>query len=195
MERDDLFTMTHKGLRHGLFSVAQQAGTTEYGDPGAFAALRATWSRLERLLRAHSRQEDEHVLPLVSSKIPGGAVDLAREHTEIRAALDGLAAQVTTIGEEAEVEERRVLGLGFYRAVQRLLVTVLPHLDDEETVLMPRLRATCSEEEIARVRAGLSNALGPEETQHLFGLMLQAVNPVEREALLDRVPGTGGREG
>ena len=35
MQRDDLFTTIHKGLRHAIFEVNVRAGATDYADAAA----------------------------------------------------------------------------------------------------------------------------------------------------------------
>ena len=45
-ERDDLFTIIHKGLRLGLFDVTVQAGRTDWADPAQVTELGERWDGL-----------------------------------------------------------------------------------------------------------------------------------------------------
>jgi len=64
VERDDLFTAIHKGLRHAILEVNLRAGTTEYADATAVAELHERWRRLHSALSCHSRHEDDYVCTL-----------------------------------------------------------------------------------------------------------------------------------
>ena len=68
-ERDDLFTIIHKGLRLGLFDITVQAGRTDWADPAQVTDLGERWHGLLTLLRAHGDHENQHILRLLDTNL------------------------------------------------------------------------------------------------------------------------------
>ena len=183
MERDDLFTVIHKGLRHAIFEVNVRAGATDYADATAVAELQESWQRLHAALSGHSRHEDEYVFALVGDRVPGGTRQLTEEHVRIHGQAALIAEQFARIVAEPRAEKRRMLGLELYRALQRFTAACLVHFDEEETQLLARIWALCDDTEIAETRAAFMATIGPEEMQYDVEHMLEAVDPVEHEML------------
>src|SRR5262245_13829753 len=105
MERDDLFTVIHKGLRHAIFEVNVRAGATDYADASAVAELQQRWERLHAALGGHSRHEDDYMFALLSDRVPGGADKLTKEHVRIHAAADQITTQFQRIAAEPRDEK------------------------------------------------------------------------------------------
>jgi hypothetical protein len=165
MERDDLFTVIHKGLRHAIFEVNVRAGATDCADASAVAELQQPWERLHAALGGHSRHEDDYMFALLSDRVPGGADKLTQEHVRIHAAADQITTQFQRIAAEPRDEKRRMLGLERYRALQRFTAACLVHFDEEETEALARIWALCDDAEIADTRAAFMATIGPEEMQ------------------------------
>ena len=187
MERDDLFTTIHKGLRHAMFEVGLQAGRTDYADTASVDELRGAWDSLHSALGGHSRHEDEYIFKLLSDREPGGADDLYKDHIRIHADADLIDAQFDRIAGEARTARWRMLGLELYRALQRFTASCLVHFDEEETYLLARIWALCDDREIADARAAFMATIGPEEMQYDVQHMLLAADPQEVEMLEGRI--------
>lgn len=187
MERDDLFTTIHKGLRHAIFEVNMRAGATDYADVDAVAELQQRWEALHTALGGHSRHEDEYVFALLGDRVPGGTEALTEEHVRIHAAADGITAQFARIAAESRDDKRRMLGLELYRALQRFTAACLVHFDEEETDLLARIWALCDDAEIADTRAAFMATIGPEEMRFDVEHMLAAVDPLEHKFLEERI--------
>jgi hypothetical protein len=63
----------------------------------------------------------------------------------------------------------------------------LPHLHDEETTVMNRIWATCTDDELAATRAAFMAEITPEERALSMELMLPALDPVTRDELVKRI--------
>jgi hypothetical protein len=183
MARDDLFTHIHKGLRKGLFDVTVAAGATNWTDRDDIARFMTQWTAMVDLLRSHARHEDEHILRILDSHDPAATERAAEEHRDLEDLLDDLAARVEVAASGADAEH----GLAVYRDLARFVAAYLPHLHDEETTVMNRIWATCTDEELAATRAAFMAEIGPEERAFSMELMLPALDTPTREALLQRV--------
>src|SRR5262245_50094554 len=107
MERDDLFTMIHKGLRHAIFEVNVRAGATDYADATAVAELQESWRRLHAALSGHSHHEDDYIFTLLSDRVPGGTDQLTEEHVVIHAQAARITEQFARIAAEPRADKRR----------------------------------------------------------------------------------------
>lgn len=182
--RADLYTHIHKGLRSTIFTAAQRAGVTDWADASSVQTLTAQVERLLGLLRAHVVHEEQWVHPLIAQKMPGRAADLAAEHHGQEAYLDELETHLRRIKGAPDVEKRCELGLEFYRCLNRFLAHYLLHLDEEESHVMLSLWELCTTSELEKVQQSIIGGLGPEELLLSLEMMLPALEPSAREALL-----------
>ncbi|MQY07451.1 hemerythrin domain-containing protein [Actinomadura macrotermitis] len=178
MERDDLFTLIHKALRRGLFLVTMRAGATDWTDPEQVAGLQAEWRPLLALLRVHTEHEDEHILRVLDPYEHAATDVIADQHRDLDDLLEHLAESFDKApGDPAA-------GLDLYRDLARFVAAYLPHLHEEETGVMPRIWAHCTDAEIAAARAAFMAATPPGVQATTLELVLPAVDPATRAALV-----------
>ena len=183
MTRDDLFTHIHKALRKGLFDLTVLAGSTDWTDPAEVSALEDRWRPFVAFLRSHSRHEDDHILRILDRDEPSATAVAAEQHEDLDALLDDLDGRF-----EAGVSAPDpAMGLALYRDLARFVAAYLPHLHEEETTIMERIWARCSDEEIAATRAAFMAELTADEMAMSMELMLPALDRTTREMLLARV--------
>lgn len=186
MLRDDLFTTIHKALRYGLFDITTRAGATDWTDEGEVAALGEQWLPLLALLRAHTEHEDQHILRILDPYEPE-ATDLAGEqHEDLDDLLDHVALQFDAVLAAPDPDH----GLALYRDLARFVAAYLPHLHEEETVIMSRIWARCSDEELAATRAAFMADMDPATTATTLRYVLPALDKVERERLVTTLAAT-----
>ena len=188
MSRFDLFTMIHKGLRHALLELNVQAGRTDYGDSAAVKELQAAWEGARRSLGGHSRHEDDYIWPLLAKRSPGEADVLYAEHVEIHAFEAKMDDHLSRLVAEPDDAVRKVMGLEFYRSMQRFTALCLTHFDDEERKVLPRLWALCDDEELQGALASIMAVIDEEERAYEFKHMLESVDPSERARLQGMAP-------
>jgi hypothetical protein len=186
MARDDLFTHIHKALRLGLFEVTMRAGATDWTDVGDVARLERRWRPLQGLLESHTRHEDRHILRVLDRHDRSVTAPIDEEHRTLDATLAGIALAFDRAVREHEANA----GLDFYRALACFVGAYLPHLHEEETVVMPRIWELCTDEEIAATRAAFMAELTPDETALSMELMLPAVDPRSRAELVATIAAT-----
>ena len=175
----DFYTKVHKGLRAALFWLSQRAATTDYEADEGVATLALDLRDVLAKLSAHAEHEARFIHPLLEEKL-GAAFDedhaaLEMEQEEIRLAFRSLA--------QAAARERSAGGLAFYRLLNRFIARYLEHLEREEAA-MPKLRASCTEEELFGVLARFAASRTPGEAAADLAWMLPALSPAEREELM-----------
>lgn len=96
----------------------------------------------------HSVAEEEYLYPAVRKHVPGGdetADHEIQEHAEAEETMKRLEAL-----EPSDAE--------FWPTVDRLMVQIRHHLDEEENDLFPRLRQACSEEQLVELGGKIQRA-------------------------------------
>lgn len=182
MSRDDLFTSIHKGLRKGLFDLTVQAGRADWDDPVDVADLRQRWSALRSLLEGHSEHEDRHIFRLLDTHDATALGPVEADHV----ALDHQLTELDTRFDAAFATPGASLGLDAYRALTLFVAAYLAHIHREETDVMRSIWQQCSDEEIASARAGFMAEITPDHVALSLELMLDAVEPATRAALVAR---------
>ncbi len=178
--RDDFFTLIHKGLRRELFALTTLAGTLDWTDTDDVGTFSSRWRELRHLLEVHAAHEDEHFLPLLRDRAPGVLVRIASSHVGQEAAL----RKVRRLVDEATAAGTEELGLAVHRELSAFVAGYLPHLLDEETLVMPAIWQHCTDEELARARAAFLRAMPPSDAAISRRAMLPAIAPAERARML-----------
>ena len=181
--RDDLFTSIHKGLRFGLFGITVQAGRTDWADPAQVTDLGERWHGLLALLRAHGDHEDRHILRLLDSHDPFATEPTADQHRDLDDLLDDLANRY----EAVLAAPGMAPGLDLYRDLARFVAAYLTHMHDEETRVMGRIWASCTDEEIAGARQRFMADMSPQVQALSIEYMLPALDGPTRTALEARL--------
>ena len=182
-ERDDLFTIIHKGLRLGLFEITVQAGRTDWADPAQVSELGERWHGLLTLLRAHGDHEDQHILRLLDSCDPLATEPTSEQHRDLDDLLDDLAERFETV----LAAPRLASGLDMYRDLARFVAAYLTHMHDEETRVMGRIWACCTDEEIAGARQRFMAGMSPQVQALSLEYTLPALDGPTRTALEARL--------
>ncbi len=178
--RIDFYTKVHKGLRAALFDFSRQAATLDYADAGAIAPLAAALRHLLDRLDLHAAHDERFIHPRLSEKL--GEARFDAEHSALQSAQEDLAAKLHAVA-DAPVEQRRDLGLAFYRALNLFIARYLEHIDREERT-MPMLWEQCSDQELASVLASFGASRPLEEALADIGWILPALSAPERAELV-----------
>ncbi len=186
MERDDLFTNIHKAIRAGLFGLITTAGATDWTDQGDVDRFAGTWQRMRALLDDHSHHEDEHILRILDPHDPAATEAAASQHQALDAWLGELATWVDAIVADPDP----VRGLALYRELALFCGDYLTHIHDEETTFMARVWELCTDDEIAATRAAFMADMNPATLDTSLRLMLPAIDPPARTALVTGLAAT-----
>jgi hypothetical protein len=189
MERDDLFTNIHKAIRAGLFDLVTTAGATDWTDPGDVDRVAGKWRRMHALLDDHTHHEDDHILRILDPHDPAATEAAESQHHALDEWLDELASWVDAIVADPDP----VRGLALYRELALFCADYLTHIHDEETTVMARVWELCTDAEIAATRAAFMADMNPATLDTSLRLMLPAIDPAGRAALVAGIAATAPR--
>ncbi len=169
----DLFSNVHKGIRRALFAACAALGCAE-GDPERERAARALLTEALRFVAHHGENEDLLLLPLMRERAP-----------ELFASLDEAHRALDT-AREALTEEQPVVQL--YLATCAFTALYLAHMDQEERVFEPAMRAVLSVDDAVAFGRRSVERTSPQDQRMMLGWMLPAMTSRDVDAFLSRLP-------
>lgn len=171
--RPDLYTNVHKGIRRALFATCDALGRAS-GDASREASARRQLHDALRFVAQHGENEDVVLLPALREKAPSIVESIQREHH----ALDEMRMGLESVG---SVEE-------LYLATCAFAAKYLAHLDEEERIFEPQIRAVLSVEEIASFGRKSVERTAPADQRMMLGWMLPAMPVAAAHEILGRLP-------
>ena len=187
MERLDLLHFIHKALRHAMLTTNLESGRVDYADADATEYIDAAWRQLRENLANHARHEDEIIFPLLDARAPGETDGLKDDHVTIHKLEGEMTRLLDRLSAETDAGLRRQLGCEFHRSMQRFTAVCLSHFDDEERHFMPRLWALYDDEALGAAFGRIMAVIEPAERDYAMAHMNEALDPVEREELQQRM--------
>jgi len=187
VQRIDLLQFIHKALRHAILTTNLESGRVDYADADATRRIHDAWTRLRENIAHHADHEDEFIFPLLDARSPGEAAGLKRDHEMIQTLEADMSDLVERLSTETDANVRRLLGSEFHRAMQHYTTVCLSHFDDEERHLMPRLWALYDDDALEAAYGQIMATIGPAEQEYAITHMRQALDPVELQALEQRI--------
>lgn len=191
--RYDLYGAIHKGLRKAQCDLLVRLGNTDYGDARATTDLLSDMRGLLALAAAHVMHEDTHIHSALRDRGTVSTDRLDDQHEDHRAAFAELEALVAAI-EAAGPKERTALGRRLYLAFASYIAHDLEHMHEEETVAAPQLWSLFSDAELMAIENRIVGSLSPEKAMAFMQLMIPAIQPAERAAMLGGMKQQAPRE-
>jgi hypothetical protein len=183
MDRHDLYTTVHKGLRALLFEAAALVARTDFAQPEEAARARERLDQLLAFLDEHAEHEDEVILPELVRIAPELHADLRSAHARVH----GLQAEIAALAARlpgASLAERVSLGRRLHERLGLLVAEHLRHMEQEEVTTNRMLWAHKSDDELRAMHARIVGSIPPARLAEWFGSILPALNGAERGALL-----------
>lgn len=183
MNRYDLYTTVHKGVRKGLFEAVLAVGGTDFAQAGEVAVALREVRRLLAFLEEHSEHEDAVILPELAALAPELHADLRAEHARI----EGLQAEIERILarlEAADGAQRTALGRRLADRMAGLAAEHLRHMGREEIDANRVLWAHRSDADLKALEDRIVAGVPAERMGEWLALMLPAMNGAERRELL-----------
>ena len=147
----------HHAFRRDLEVFGVAVAATPVTDRAAWRALAARWNRFARVLHHHHTGEDAGLWPLVRRRAPdlGSQLDMMEaEHASVAGAIVSTRTAARQYAATSDPSVARRLR----EALVDLSGVLLPHLDHEETEVMPRvMRALTDRDWSALSRQELRN--------------------------------------
>jgi hypothetical protein len=172
----DLYRDVHKGIRHGLFHVTEQAGHVDPFDAPALEEQRGRIECLLHLLDVHAAHEDEHLGPLIERHLPVLAAQLQREHAHLDERTAEIRGQLTAL-RCAHGADRRLVQHRMYLTLSEFTAAYLQHQTTEEVEVLPALNRAAGLDELMEANAALVAAISPGDMDGYMRLIVPAVNP------------------
>lgn len=126
----------HRVFRDAISAAPTLVAGTTAQDPDRRELVASYYRNVLALLHAHHDGEDELVWPILMQRAPDQAADVQRiagQHREVDSALRSAAAAIHTWQESGDDGSTRAAAV----AISALGAALLPHLDEEEAVILP----------------------------------------------------------
>ena len=191
--RYDLYGPIHKGLRKAQCDLLVRLRNTDFADSGATAQLLSDLRGLQTLAAAHLEHEDAHIHSALRARGVVSTDRLDHQHDDHRGTFAELEALVAAI-EAAKPHERSVLGRRLYLAFATYIAHDIEHMHEEETVAAPQLWLLFSDAELMAIENRIVGSLSPEKAMAFMRLMIPAIQPAERAAMLGGMKQQAPRE-
>ncbi|MCY3003670.1 MAG: hemerythrin domain-containing protein, partial [Planctomycetota bacterium] len=133
MNRLELYTTVHKGLRSALFAAAERVARTNFADPAAAREVAGSLGFLLDLLEEHAHHEDEFIQPVYQRHNSELALTLADDHARVEGLGRELRAMAARLEAATEVE-RVSLGRRIHERMNQFLAEHLQHMAREESL-------------------------------------------------------------
>lgn len=179
MNRVDLFTTIHKGVRALLFDTSIEAARVDITSNRAVDSLIERIDLMIELLEEHEVVEHAEILPFIESVDPSLAQELSRAHDELVAvggSIERAARNLVLAPEEARGPQLRAL-----RQVMDLAsIKYLSHLTHEETMVNAVLWSTLGDSDLLAIHDRIVARLGDERVRQWQTILEPVMAPSER---------------
>ncbi|MBS1183784.1 MAG: hypothetical protein H6Q99_3664 [Proteobacteria bacterium] len=180
--RYDLYGLVHKGLRRMQCHVLPRLGANDFADADTTGKLLADMKRLLSMAAAHVEHEDSEIhVALQRYSVSTDLVDT--QHDDHRATFKLLEEKIAAV-EDAQPSGRAEAGRALYLAFAAYVADDFAHMHEEETVIAPILWTHFSDAELHQMEMRIIASMPPEENMAFMRVMLPAMNPSERKALV-----------
>lgn len=180
--RYDLYGAVHKGLRKAGCDMLCRLGSTDFEDTDEAEAALSALRGVLMLAAAHVVHEDDNIHGLLRQR--GGATEIVdHQHDDHRQAFEQLETLARAV-EDAQPTLRRAAGRRLYLGFAAYLAEDLAHMHEEETRTAPQLWRNFSDDELLGIEMRIVASMPPEKNMAFMRMMIPAMNPVERAALL-----------
>lgn len=180
--RYDLYGAVHKGLRKAGCDLLCRLGSTDFEDPDEAERVLGDLRTYLMLAASHVVHEDDNIHTVLHDRgVSTGTVD--DQHDDHRASFADLEALAVSI-EKAWPMHKRAAGRKLYLAFAAYIADDFAHMHEEETKTAPVLWQHFTDADLAAVEMRIVASMPPEKNMAFMRLMIPAMNPAERAALL-----------
>lgn len=177
----------HDALRRDLTRTRDVLASSAVLPDSQAAALGEHILFMLAFLEAHHHTEDEKLWPLVRTHNPGlgPLMDvMSQDHAAIAAQVDQLTDSAQRFGRAPNLRDRAAL----VAAIDRLTAVLWPHLDREETELMPLVAASLSAMQWQEFERSAKPPFATRVLAEYLNWFLEELDPVRRHKVLKGMP-------
>ncbi|HEV2520355.1 MAG TPA: hemerythrin domain-containing protein [Thermoplasmata archaeon] len=186
---EDLFTPIHKALRSMIYALGSRLQTNDFSDRPATTALVADLEHDFAIARSagcvlcvlhyHAEEEENVVFPPVTG-VDGPLIrTLIAEHQDLTRREIALGRSAHELLGMADPTARIRAGGQLNQSANDLFAAYLVHMNREENELVPLMRRSFTNEQMAAMRGKIIGAMPPDRLFAILGWMLPALNVQE----------------
>ncbi|MDL2406316.1 hypothetical protein PY650_11745 [Rhizobium calliandrae] len=180
--RYDIYGAIHKGLRKAGCDLLGRLGTADFQNAEETVFLIDDLRNYLMLAASHVNHEDDHIHVALAAK-GVSTVTLDDQHDDHRTAFRELE-ELIAAWEKAWPLHKPACGRKLYLAFAAYIADDFAHMHEEETVTGPLLWSNFTDNEILGIEMSIISSLPPEKSMAFMRIMIPAINPAERAALL-----------
>ena len=177
----------HKVFRDALAAAPKIVGAASSSDREHAANVASFYANVLAFLHVHHEGEDALVWPKLLERAPEQAArvqEIAGQHDTVTERLAVAEQELASWAEKPDVDH----GAKLAGALVMLARDLIPHLDQEETFVLPLIEAHLTAEEYAELPAHGMQHFSGDKVWVLLGLLFEAMPPVQREMTLAHMP-------
>ncbi|MEX2694012.1 hemerythrin domain-containing protein [Rhizobium mongolense] len=180
--RYDIYGAVHKGLRKAGCDLLGRLGTADFQNAEETGFLIDDLRNYLMLAASHVNHEDDHIHVALAAK-GVSTVTLDEQHDDHRTAFHELE-ELIAAWERAQPLHKPGCGRKLYLAFAAYIADDFAHMHEEETVTGPLLWRNFTDDEMLGIEMRIIASLPPEKSMAFMRIMIPAINPAERRALL-----------
>jgi len=183
IERFNIYTQIHKGLRACMCEVLVRVGRVDPTDRMEIEVVAKEVRGLIDFARDHLQHEEELIHPVLEARRAGSSRESHSEHGQHLETLDLIESSLRIL-ERSPSEERPAAALRLYRQLALFVAENFEHMQIEETENHAALVSCYSEEEVFDLHARVVAAVKPSAMAVAMRWMIPASSAPERAAIL-----------
>ena len=180
--RYDIYGAVHKGLRKAGCDLLARLGTADFHNAEETGFLIADLRHYLMLAASHVSHEDDHIHEALAAK-GLSTTTLDEQHDDHRTAFRELE-ELIVAWENAWPLHKPACGRKLYLAFAAYIADDFAHMHEEEAVTGPLLWRNFTDDEMLGIEMRIIASLPPEKSMAFMRIMIPAINPAERAALL-----------
>lgn len=191
MNREDLFTLIHKGLRAMLYDMGLKLQTNDFMDEPVTSEILSHMRNTLELMNHHADYEEGFIFPELRAFEPGLVETLELDHREIERL--GSILESTMAGIEGVKGADAFIGLGdrLQREFNAYLAFFLKHLNYEEAEAIQASQRHFSDDELRIMRGNIVAATPAEQNTEFMRWMFSSANSNELAESLVGIKASG----
>ncbi|MES2893176.1 MAG: hypothetical protein V4725_14220 [Bacteroidota bacterium] len=187
MQRFNIFSNVHKGLRALLYHTANSLQQTDFATSHEADPVMKQVVEVMDLFDRHAFSEDNFVLPAVDLYEPAAAALFEDEHVEDHVLGNRIRSLVNIFNHNFITEERVILGGAVRVAFIDFLIFNLKHMAKEENLLNNFLWANYTDEQLHGITREIMAHIAPDDMVLFSRWMMNGMNNAEIIAWLKEV--------
>jgi hemerythrin-like domain-containing protein len=139
------------------------------------------------MLHHHHESEDELLYPLLVERVPEQAAmttEVEHQHKEVTSAIEAASAACATWRQQPSAET----GESLAAALNNLNTILRPHLDDEESKIVPLAAVTLTQKEWTAMGEHSRAAIPRDRMPVAFGMLLEPLDESDRAYMKSELP-------